>query len=65
VANGEKKVPREYINEAGNHITEAMKDYVRPLVMGEVKVKMADDGLPEYVRFNRKPVQRKCNIYSV
>jgi ATP-dependent phosphofructokinase / diphosphate-dependent phosphofructokinase len=65
VANGEKKVPQEYINEAGNHITEAMKDYVRPLVMGEVKVKMGDDGLPEYVRFQRQPVQPKCGIYSV
>ena len=30
----------------------------------EVKVKMADDGLPEYVRFKRKPVKAKCNIYS-
>ncbi|GAG18273.1 unnamed protein product, partial [marine sediment metagenome] len=35
VANGEKKVPAEYINQQGNNITDAMRDYVRPLVQGE------------------------------
>ncbi|MBN1763706.1 MAG: 6-phosphofructokinase [Sedimentisphaerales bacterium] len=63
VANGEKKVPREYINETGNGITQAMKDYVRPLVTGEAPVTIADDGLPEYMRFERKPVGKKLANY--
>ncbi len=50
VANGEKILPREFINEAGNHITEAMKDYVIPLMQGEVPVEIGADGLPVYSR---------------
>jgi len=65
VANGEKKVPKEYINEPGNGITEAMKDYVRPLVQGEVPVKIGDDGLPVFMRFERKPLEKKLPEYSV
>lgn len=61
VANGEKKVPREYINEAGNHITEAMKDYVRPLVQGEAPIKIDRDGLPVYMRFERKSLEKKLS----
>lgn len=45
VAAAEKKMPDEYINEAGNGVTEAFLDYVRPLV-GE---------LPKYVRLKRAP----------
>ena len=60
VANGEKKVPREYINAEGNGVTKAMIDYVTPLLQGEVKVTMAPDGLPEYVRFARHNLPRKC-----
>ena len=63
VANGEKKVPRQYINDAGNHITDAMRDYVRPLVQGQAPVTIADDGLPVFVRFQRKPVEKKLPRY--
>lgn len=34
VANAEHKVPREYINEAGNGVTEAFLRYARPLIGG-------------------------------
>ena len=63
VANGEKKVPRNYINEKGNHITEAMKDYVRPLVKGQAPVAIGADGLPTYMRFQRKHVEKKLAQY--
>jgi len=43
VANGEKKVPREFINDRGNHVTKAMRDYLRPLVQGEAPIKIGDD----------------------
>ena len=35
VANFEKKVPREWINEAGNGIEQPFIDYVLPLIQGE------------------------------
>jgi len=36
VANGEGMAPRECINQAGDHITRAMKDYVIPFTPGEI-----------------------------
>ncbi|MBN2137022.1 MAG: 6-phosphofructokinase [Sedimentisphaerales bacterium] len=59
VANGEKKVPAEYINEAGNHVTDAMRDYVRPLVQGEAPVTIGPNGVPVFMRFERKPLAKK------
>jgi 6-phosphofructokinase 1 len=64
VANGEKKVPREYINETGNGVTDAMLDYVRPLVRGEAPIDIGPDGLPVYMRFARKPLKKKCREYG-
>jgi 6-phosphofructokinase 1 len=59
VANGEKKVPAEYINDKGNHITDAMRDYVRPLVQGEAPITIGEDGLPVFMRFERKLLEKK------
>ncbi len=56
VANGEKFLPREFMNEAGNHITDECRDYVLPLLKGEVPIEVGPDGLPEYVRFERRKV---------
>ncbi len=63
VANGEKKVPRDYINERGNHVTDKMLDYVRPLVKGEAPVTIGDDGLPVFMRFERKMESQKLAKY--
>ena len=63
VANGEKKVPAEYINDSGNHITDAMRDYVRPLVQGEATITVDKDGLPVFMRFERKPLEKKLPKY--
>jgi 6-phosphofructokinase 1 len=57
VANGEKELPRSYMNEAGNHITGEMRTYVGPLVQGEVPVEVGSDGLPVYVRLARHFVE--------
>lgn len=51
VANQVKKVPRAWINQEGNYVTEEFLDYVRPLIQGEVAVPMKD-GLPDYVRLD-------------
>ena len=63
VANGEKKVPAEFINDAGNHITDAMRDYVRPLIQGEAPITINEDGLPVFMRFERKSLEKKLPKY--
>ena len=45
IANAVKEVPREWINEAGNDVTPEMREYLLPLIQGEVKLKYKD-GLP-------------------
>ena len=64
VANGEKFLPREYMNEAGTHISKAFREYLAPLVQGEVRVPLAADGLPQYVRLKRKLVAKKCGEWK-
>ncbi len=49
VANRVKRVPAQWINEAGNGVTEEMRDYLEPLIQGEVQAKMRG-GVPEYFR---------------
>ncbi|MBN1818836.1 MAG: 6-phosphofructokinase [Sedimentisphaerales bacterium] len=63
VANGESKVPRDYINAKGNGVTQAMLDYVRPLVQGQAPITIGPDGLPVYMRFERKHVAKKLPKY--
>jgi len=47
VANAEKTVPREWINEAGNGMLEAYFDYALPLIQGSPDYK-TENGLPRY-----------------
>ena len=48
VANHEKKIPREWINEAGNDVTEELVEYIRPLIMGEPEIPYVN-GIPQYM----------------
>lgn len=48
IANAARSVPREWINERGNDITEDMLNYLRPLILGEVSLKYSE-GLPVYM----------------
>lgn len=50
-ANQEKKIPREWINEAGNDVTEEMVAYLRPLVAGSVQL-AEKNGIPQYLPVN-------------
>jgi 6-phosphofructokinase 1 len=43
-ANAEKTVPREWINEAGNNVTQEFIDYVLPLIQGE-NIRKIENGL--------------------
>ena len=49
IANIEKKVPRERINEAGDYVTQDFVNYVRPLIQAELTPMMVD-GLPRHLR---------------
>ena len=47
IANEVKSVPREWINEAGNDVTQELVDYISPLIQGECCVDFVN-GLPNY-----------------
>ena len=59
VANGEKKLPREWISEDGISMKKEFLDYARPLIQGEVQIPL-EDGVPKYVRLNKISVEKKC-----
>lgn len=48
IANEAKRVPRSWINEAGNDVTQELVDYLTPLIQGEAAVTY-QNGLPEYL----------------
>lgn len=48
IANEEKKIPQEWINEAGNDVTDDMVSYLKPLIQGEMPVPYKN-GLPKYL----------------
>ena len=52
VANYEKKVPQEWINEEGNGLKKEFIDYVLPLIQGEPKLPLIDS-LPRYAHLKK------------
>lgn len=48
IANDEKLVPREWVNEEGNYVTDEFVNYVRPLIQGDVSPVMVD-GIPRHL----------------
>jgi len=50
VANAEKPVPDEFINDEGNFVTKAFLDYAKPLIGGP---------LPPYMRFEQHLVPKR------
>ncbi len=53
IANGEKVVPRKWINEEGDYVTEEFLDYVRPLIQGQYNPMMVE-GLPRHLNMHIK-----------
>ena len=51
-ANMEKKVPREWINEAGTNVTQDFIDYVLPLIQGENE-RVRESGLPRFAKLRK------------
>jgi 6-phosphofructokinase 1 len=52
VANVEKKIPREWINAAGNGLLQPFIDYALPLIQGESKVPI-EDGVPRFATLKK------------
>ncbi len=50
IANEVKAVPRNFINEAGNNVTDEMVTYLKPLIIGEPEIHF-ENGLPKYLSF--------------
>ena len=48
IANDEKLVPREWVNEEGTYVTNEFISYVRPLIQGDVSPVMVD-GIPRHL----------------
>lgn len=49
VANHEKLVPLEWMNEKGNNVNQNMRDYLYPLIQGECQIRYKN-GIPEHIR---------------
>ena len=56
VANTEKKVPLEWLNETKDGLNEKFTEYALPLIQGETKL-VKEDGLPRFVRLKKVRVQ--------
>ena len=53
IANGEKLVPREWINKEGDYVTDEFISYLRPLIQGDYAPMMVD-GLPRHLTMNTR-----------
>ena len=52
VANTEKKVPLEWLNETKDWLNEKFIEYALPLIQGETDL-LKEDGLPRFVRLKQ------------
>ncbi len=60
VANGERKMPLDFIDAEGFHITEKCRRYLLPLIQGE-SYPPYENGLPVYTRLDKSHVPKKLN----
>ena len=56
VANVEKCVPRDWINEEGNNVNEKFLEYVLPLIQGDTEFP-TENGMPKYAHLKRIPAE--------
>lgn len=59
IANDEKLVPREWMNEDADYVTDEFVNYVRPLIQGDVSPVMVD-GIPRHLFPN--PMTEEKNL---
>lgn len=58
VANTEKIVPRSWINEDGNYVTDEMVQYLKPLIRGVVQTPYRN-GLPDYIDVSHLDIKKQ------
>jgi 6-phosphofructokinase 1 len=64
IANGVKKLPREWINEDNVSMNFQFLRYVQPLIQGEIVVPH-ENGVPNYARLDRVAVDKVLPPYEV
>ena len=64
VANVEKKLPKKFISKDGFGVTEACKNYLRPLIQGEAYPPYKD-GVIETASLRNKLVKKKLKTFKV
>lgn len=64
IANQEKFMPRDFIDEDGFHITQKCRDYILPLIHGEDYPPYVD-GLPNYIRLKNILVAPKLPSFCL
>ena len=64
IANGVKKLPREWINEDNVSMNFQFLRYVQPLIQGEIVVPH-ENGVPNYARLDRVTVDKVLPPYEV
>ena len=64
VANVEKKLPKKFISKDGFGVTEACKNYLRPLIQGEAYPPYKD-GVIETASLKNKLVKKKLKTFKV
>ena len=57
-ANTEKTIPRDWINETGNYVTQEFFDYALPLIQGENK-RVIENGLPRFAKLKKNKAESK------
>ena len=63
IANGVKKLPKEWINEDGVSMNFQFLRYVQPLVQGEIVIPH-DNGVPIYARLDKVRVDKVLSAYE-
>ncbi|MBA2411050.1 MAG: 6-phosphofructokinase, partial [Gammaproteobacteria bacterium] len=64
VANKEKMLPKSFIRKDGFGITPSCRAYLQPLIEGE-DYPPFKDGLPQYVRLENRPVEKKLPPFEI
>jgi|TARA_B100001093_G_scaffold255746_3_gene244628 6-phosphofructokinase 1 len=63
IANGEKKIPENWISEDGISMNLQFIKYAQPLIQGEVEVPF-EFGVPNFVKLSMKKARRKLEPYT-
>ncbi len=65
VANVEKMMPLEFISDDGFGITDACRDYLYPLIMGEAYPQYDERGMPIYVVLKNELINKKLEAFDL